>query len=166
VDGSDFYQPSATDERANQGDVFQSVDFGNGGRLNALIVAHDCVLDKYLRPRTPLPPGAAQKWAITVAPVIRIQDIDENHQPEARKGNMARYFYLPAGTRLTNGEPFGEMVADLWMEQPVLFGGLLECDRIACLTDMARGRLWQQFLRLRIGKDWRESLKGLIADAP
>jgi len=144
-----------TAHAANQGDVFASVRF-NGFAMDGMIVAHDCVCDKYVEPRRPLTPEAVAAFTISVAPVHGLDELTGDRQAHARRGEMPRYFFMPAeGDR-------ADLVADLWLEQPVLFSLVLEQPRISSLSDEWRARLWQQFLRLRLGEDYMTFLRELV----
>jgi hypothetical protein len=73
---------------------------------------------------------------------------------------MARYLTLPAEGDL------GELVVDLWTEQPIRMTRLLECRRVTSLSDEWRTKLWWKIIRLRLGAEYRSILKGeLIGDA-
>jgi hypothetical protein len=143
---------------ANQGDVFEAVEF-NGFTMDGMITAHDCVCDKYLNPRTPLDEEAAARFTISVAPVHAVDALTGDRRAAVRSNNMPRYFYLPE----EDGRP--ELVADLYLEQPVVFAAVLEQPRLASLSPEWLGRLWQQFLRLRLGENYMEFLKQLVEGA-
>jgi len=136
---------------ANQGDVFADVDF-IGSTGEGMITAHDCVCDKYLR----LNEERAARFVITVAPVHPIDQLQGDWQHYARAGHMPRYFHLPA-----EGER-PELVADLWLEQPVRMQELVAGVRLTSLSPEWLARLWQQFLRLRLGEDYLDFLKELV----
>lgn len=141
--------------RGNQGDVFQDVPFA-GFTMDGMILSHDCVCDKYLSPKRPLPQREAAKFVVTVAPVHPLARLTGQRPAAARDGAMPRYFYLAdeAGR--------GELVVDLYLEQPVRMAALMECARATSLSEEALGRLWQQFLRLRLGEDYIDFLRGLV----
>jgi hypothetical protein len=94
-----------------------------------------------------------------VAPVHPVDDLTGDRQAAVRADNMPRYFYLP------EEEDRPELVADLYLEQPVIFASLLELDRLTSLSPEWLGRLWQQFMRLRLGEDYMTFLRQLIEEA-
>jgi hypothetical protein len=144
---------------ANQGDVFGSVPFA-GFTMDGMITSHDCVCDKYLTPRTPLTPEAADRFAISVAPVHPVDQLTGDRRSAVRDNNMPRYFHLPE----ENGRP--ELVADLYLEQPVRFATVLEREpALSSLSPEWLARLWQQFLRLRLGEDYMTFLRQLVEEA-
>ncbi len=139
-----------TEHKANQGDIFDGVPFTAyvpGQPTLGMIVSHDCDCDKFLKPTTPVPDQARPLWPITVAPVHLIDALDGARIKLIREDRMDRYFHLPEA----NGLP--ELVADLWLEQPVPIVDVLECERQASLSDEWRGRLWAQIVRLRTRRD-------------
>jgi hypothetical protein len=146
-----------SEHQANQGDIFASVPFTVCPRSAAwgMIVSHDCDCDKFLQPRTPIPDDQRPVWPITMAPVHPIEELTGGRIRAVRDGAMPRYFHLPD----ENGLP--ELVADLWLEQPVAIEQVLACERCASLSDEWRARLWTQIIRLRTGRD----LSGAIARA-
>jgi hypothetical protein len=93
-------------------------------------------------------------WCVTVAIVHPIEELNPSRRKAAQEDAMPRYLVLPA-----EGE-FGELVVDLWTEQPVRMMALLECARQASLSDESRTRLWWKIIRLRLGREYREILKG------
>jgi hypothetical protein len=138
----------------NQGDLIQEVPFtiplGNERSVKVmlgLVLQHDCDCDKFLKPRTPIPEEQQPAWAITVAPAHPISDLTGGRPKAVREGNMSRYFWLPA-----EGD-VDELVADLWLEQPIPIVQLLERRRVASLSDDWRLRLWAQVFDLRTRLD-------------
>jgi hypothetical protein len=81
-----------SDFDANQGDVFVGVPF-NGFEMDGMITSHDCVCDKYLSPRTPLSPEAADRFTISVAPVHSVAELTGDRRAAVRDNGMPRYFY-------------------------------------------------------------------------
>ena len=127
--------------------------------MDGMIAAHDCVCDKFLDPRTPLPDEVRQVWTITMAPVHPLADLTGDRVAAVRADRMPRYFYLPAeGDR-------PELVADLYLEQPVRFLRVLEGDRLTSLSAEWIARLWTQFMRLRLGEDYMQFVRRLVEDA-
>jgi hypothetical protein len=112
-----------------------------------MIVSHDCDCDKFLKPKTPIPDKAKPLWPITMAPVHPIEHLDGARIKLIRQDRIDRYFHLPG----ENGLP--ELVADLWLEQPVPMVKALDCERQASLSDEWRARLWAQIIRLRTRRD-------------
>ena len=100
------------DDAANQGDIFTDVQF-NGFVADGMITSHDCVCDKFLRPRTPLPEVEAARFTISIAPVHSIDLLTGNRPRNVRRDGMPRYFYLPAEDEQI------ELVAALYLEQPI-----------------------------------------------
>jgi hypothetical protein len=72
---------------------------------------------------------------------------------------MSRYLLLPDENEM------GEIVVDLWTMQPVRTATLLECKRLASLSDEWRNRLWWKIIRLRLGEKYRQILEGDLTDA-
>jgi hypothetical protein len=144
-----------SDHDANQGDIFVDVPFtaySPGDAAWGMIVSHDCDCDKFLKPKTSIPDEQLPLWPITVAPVHPIELLTGGRVKAVRDGAMPRYFHLPE----ENGLP--ELVADLWLEQPVPMQQVLECDRQASLSDEWRTRLWTQIIRLRTGRDLSKAI--------
>lgn len=154
------YQDRSEDD-ANQGDIFSGVRFAvlprpseNEGMLG-MIVSHDCDCDKFLKPKTPIPEDQRSIWPITMAPVHPIGLLTGGRIKAVRERQMPRYFHLPEEDDLP------ELVADLWLEQPVFFERVLEEERCASLSDAWRARLHQQIIRLRTGRDVRAIVRAL-----
>ena len=150
-------------EDASQGDVFAAVPFAGAGtsegfRMDGMITAHHCVCDKFFR----LSGDEAERFVVAVAPVHSFDELTGGRRPAAREGHMPRYFYLPAEA----SRP--ELVVDLYLEQPVRMVDLLVCDRLSSLSAEWLGRLWQQFLRLRLREDYMAFITELLehSDAP
>ena len=59
-----------------------------------------------------------------------------------------------------------ELVADLWLEQPVPMERVLACERRASLSDEWRSRLWVQIIRLRTGRDLSTAIAKALQEAP
>jgi hypothetical protein len=147
-----------SDYEANQGDVFEGVPF-TGFTSDGMVTAHDCVCDKFVAHRDKLDPATAAAWRVTMAPVHPLTDLTGDRQAAAKADQMPRYFYMPAEA----GRP--ELVADLWMEQPVPFAALLDnCERVTSLSQEYLARLWQQWMRLRLGADYMDFLKELVGN--
>jgi hypothetical protein len=145
------YADRSTDD-ANQGDIFTDVSFAayprpDGDPSLGMVISHDCDCDKFLKPKTPIPEEQRSIWPITIAPVHPIEELTGGRIKAARERAMPRYFHVPA----EDGLP--ELVADLWLEQPVPIERVLVSDRQASLSDEWRGRLWTQIIRLRTGRD-------------
>jgi hypothetical protein len=147
-----------SDHAANQGDIFEGVSF-NGFTMDGMVTSHDCVCDKYLAPRTPLSPDAAALFTVSVAPVHPVEQLTGDRRAAVRANNMPRYFYLP------EEDERPELVADLYLEQPVVFAAILECERLTSLSAEWLARLWQHFLRLRLGEDYMTFLRHLVEGA-
>lgn len=145
------------DHAANQGDVFEGLTLA-GRPMDGMITAHDCVLDKYLVPNR-ITQAEAQHFVVSVAPVHPLHLLTGDRPANARAGRMPRYFYLPA-----EGER-EELVADLWLEQPMRFKDLLtDGERVTSLSDEWLGRLWQQFMRLKLGEDYKAILRRIVCE--
>jgi hypothetical protein len=116
------------------------------------------VCDKFFR----LSGDEAERFVVSVAPVHLFDELTGGRRPAARKGGMPRYFYLPAEG------PRPELVADLYLDQPVRMAELLACERLTSLSAEWLGRLWQQFMRLRLGEDYMAFIAELLeeSDAP
>lgn len=136
---------------ANQGDVFADVPMRIPGieELSGLgmVISHDCDCDKFLKPKTPVPEEERPVWPITIAPVHAIEQLTGGRINAVREQRMPRYFHLPAEGDMP------ELVADLWLEQPVPIARILERERRGSLSDEWRARLWAQIIRLRTGRD-------------
>lgn len=143
-------------DAANQGDVFDGLSFG-GRTMDGMITAHDCVLDKYLVPNR-ITQAEAQHFMVSVAPVHPLDLLTGDRPANARAGRMPRYFYLPA-----EGER-GELVVDLWLEQPMRFADILSRQRVTSLSDQWLGRLWQQLIRLKLGEDYKAILRRIVSE--
>lgn len=152
----------AAEGDANQGDVFERVAFTatplDDFVMDGMVTSHDCVCDKYLKPHRPLSEEAAANFCVTVAPVHPIDLLTGERVAAVRADGMPRYFHLPAEAGRD------ELVADLYLEQPVRMADLMACTRVTCLSGEQLARLWQQFLRLRLGEDYMDFVKEL-ADA-
>lgn len=150
-----------SEDDANQGDIFIDVPFVVGPQSAAwgMIVSHDCDCDKFLKPKTPIPDDQRSLWPITMAPVHPIDELTGGRMKAVREGEMPRYFYLPE----ENGLP--ELVADLWLEQPIPMEQVLACGRRASLSDEWRVRLWTQIIRLRTGKDLSRAIARALQEA-
>lgn len=144
-----------SDHDANQGDVFEAVPFG-GFTIDGMVTSHDCVCDKYLEPRTPLSEEAAAEFPVSVAPVHPLDQLTDDWRAAVLRDRMPRYFLLPA-----EGER-PDLVADLYLEQPVRFAEVLDCDRATSLSPEWLARLWQQFMRLRFGEDYMTFIRKLL----
>jgi len=156
------YEDRSEDD-ANQGDVFADVPFGlyprpDGDASLGMIISHDCDCDKFLKPKTPIPEDQLPLWPITLAPVHPIEELTASRIKAVRDGKMPRYFHLPE-----NGE-LPELVADLWLEQPVPMQQVLACERQASLSDEWRGRLWAQVIRLRTGRDLSSAIARAVEE--
>lgn len=147
-----------SEHEANQGDIFEGVRLEGPWRRTAkvMLISHDCDCDKYLDPKTPLTETQRDKFHVTVAEVQLLADLHKNRRAPAEKDAMPRYLPLPAD----GGLP--AMVVDLWTEQPIRFGELLKCKRIASLSPEWRERLWWKIVRLRLGQHFREILEGKV----
>jgi hypothetical protein len=143
---------------ANQGDVFEGVPFAqpDGRTADGMIVAHDCVCDKFLSPAKPLTNAQREAWMITMAPVHPIDQLTGGRPDFVREDKMPRYFYLPA----EGGRP--ELVADLWLEQPVRMLDVMQRNRLTSLSPEWLARLWEQFMRLRFGEDYKTFLREVL----
>ena len=150
------YADRSSDD-ANQGDIFEDVPFAAspGGSAWGMILSHDCDCDKFLKPKTQIPDEQRSMWPITVAPVHPIDQLTGGRIKAVRDRRMPRYFHLPEEAGLP------ELVADLWLEQPVPMEQVLMCNRLASLSDEWRGRLWAQIIRLRTGQE----LSAVISEA-
>jgi hypothetical protein len=139
------------DDQANQGDIFVDVPFAvpplEGVAAYGMIVSHDCDCDKFLKPKSPIPDEQVEVWPITMAPVHPIAFLTGGRQKAVRENRMPRYFHLPADDEMA------ELVADLWLEQPVPIHTVLQCKRASSLSDEWRGKLQAQIVRLRTGVD-------------
>lgn len=155
------YADRSSDD-ANQGDIFVDVPFiiRPEGAAWGMIVSHDCDCDKFLKPKTPIPEEQRSVWPITMAPVHPIEGLTGGRIKAVRDGAMPRYFHLPGDE---SGLP--ELVADLWLEQPVPMEQVLTCERRASLSDEWRSRLWTQIIRLRTGRDLTQAIAKALQEA-
>lgn len=148
---------------ANQGDLFEDVPLECAWpaveKSTVMVISHDCECDKYLKPNTPLTETQKYQWRTTVALVHSISQLTGGRPNAVRKDAMSRYLLLPD----ENG--VGELVVDLWTIQPVRTGALLECSRLASLSDEWRNRLWWKIIRLRLGEEYRQILEGHLTHA-
>ena len=143
------YQASRPDA-INQGDIFDAIPFvipqgADRARVQmpGLVISDDCDADKFLKPRTPLTGAEISNFVLTIAPVHPIAELTGGRPKAVRDGKMKRYFLME--------EDHGheELVADLWLEQPIPVVEILERDRIACLSGEWRRRLHVQLWELR-----------------
>ena len=153
------YEDRSSDE-ANQGDIFADVPFvayprPDGDASLGIVISHDCDCDKFLKPKTPIPEEQRSIWPITMAPVHPIDELTGGRMKAARERAMPRYFHLPAE------DDFPELVADLWLEQPVPIERVIASERRASLSDEWRGRLWTQLIRLRTDRDIQAIVQAL-----
>jgi hypothetical protein len=100
-----------------------------------------------------------ENFRITVAHVHPIDELTGGRPRAVRSDSMPRYLHLPAEDAMP------ELVADLWLEQPVRVVDLLQCSRVASLSPEWRYRLWWKIIRLRLGQDYRRILQGENPDA-
>ncbi len=119
-----------------------------------MVISHDCDCDKYLKPNTPLTEQERYEWRVTVAIVHPISQLRGGRKKAAKEDKMARYLVLAAEDQLE------ELVVDLWTVQPIRMMKLLECERIASLSDDSRNSLWWKIIRLRLGADYKRVLQG------
>ena len=150
----------ARDDDVNQGDIFNGVPFlePHAGKVTyGMVISHDCDVDKYLKPSTPLTPEQRAAWRLTMALVHPLSDLSTDRQGNVRADAMLRYLLLPAEGDLP------DLCVDLWTEQPVPMERLLdEGTRVACLAPETRQRLWWKIIRLRLGKHYRSILEGNV----
>jgi hypothetical protein len=150
-------------EKANQGDLFANAElerpYLNVKTSMVMLISHDCDCDKYLQPKTPLTELETHEWRVTVALVHPLSQLTGGRKHAAREDQMPRYFPLPQ----EGGMEY--LVADLWTVQPMRMAYLLECERVASLSDEWRTRLWWKIIRLRLGGNYRQILEAPVPDA-
>lgn len=150
---------SARDHPVNQGDIFAAVPFPvpmPGGPHMGMVIAHDCDVDKYVRPRKPLGEGIRINYAITMAVVHPVADLVNGRDGDVRADRVARYVHLPAE------DDVPELCVDLSTEQPVRMIELLQCDRIRSVSTETKNKLWWKMIRFRLGEHYRSILQGEI----
>lgn len=131
------------EKELNQGDVVADVPF-IGRRLRdttsvvlpGLITSNGCDLDKYWELREDLSRNQKLAWPVTLAPLHGLEGLDHGAAGDARGNRHRRYFYIPAEGQ----QP--EMVADLWLQQPVPLALVQRLERRATLSDEWVARLW------------------------
>ena len=94
-----------------------------------IVLSHDCEIDK---------PG--RRLRIHVAPVHLASRLDGN----AREAIFAQR--RPALMPLPEVPQLGDCYADLRQGMPILHGRLKDLNRMASMTEAARGRLWAQLI--------------------
>lgn len=150
------------DQQLNQGDIFEDVPLltvDGADRppkiARGMVVSHDCDCDKYFNEVQRGRATGPELWPATVAPVYDLTELRGGQSGDARAGRIKRFFYIaPEGN-------FGEMVADLWFEQPVSIAQLIELPRVASLSDDWLKRLHIQIWELRT----RKPLPGVLETA-
>jgi hypothetical protein len=156
------YADRSTD-KANQGDLFANAELEHPyltvKTATVMLISHDCDCDKYLKPRTPLTELETHEWRVTVALVHPLSQLTGGRKHAARNDQMPRYFPLP------KEDAMDDLVADLWTVQPMRMERLLDCERVASLSDEWRTKLWWKIIRLRLGKDYRQILEASVPDA-
>lgn len=127
----------------NQGDVRASVPFLIRQHHSTqfipvlgLVVSHSCDIDKYDEVKHSLTNNEKKRWPIQVAPLYNLSSLDPSTAGDARSGRHRRYFYLP------QEGSHSEMVADLWLTQPVPRVIVTGCQRLAALSAEHLARLW------------------------
>lgn len=143
----------AREEQLNQGDIFEDVPLltVDGPErpqkiARGMVVSHDCDCDKYFNEVRRGRASGPALWPVAVAPVYDLKDLRGGQSGDARAGRIKRFFYIaPEGDH-------GEMVADLWFEQPVSIAQLLGLRRVASLSDEWLKRLHIQIWELRTRK--------------
>jgi hypothetical protein len=152
-----------SEHKVNQGDLFGEVPlectWPAVETATVMVISHDCECDKYLKPNTPLTETQKYEWRCTVAAVHSINLLTKGRPKAVRRDAMSRYLLLP------DEEGRGELVVDLWTIQPVRMGTLLECKRLASLSDEWRNMLWWKIIRLRLGEKYRQILEEGLTDA-
>ena len=153
-----FYGPREA-ARLGQGDILRDVSFhirhGQGHRvevMQGIVTSHSCDCDKFhtWRAKNPGPSRTLDEWAISVAPIGKMNQVDAGLAGDIRRGRVPRYFSLPAeGFVLRH-----ESLADLMYEQPVPAILLAPPERHVGTLSAASLRLFQaQLVELRTRRD-------------
>jgi hypothetical protein len=149
---SPVYGDPEEPDRLNQGDLFVGVPFiGFDSRDPArmmpslgVITANSCDCDKFFSAREKgISEDVEATWPIIVAPAHSPEQLVGGQAGHARRGEMPRYFHLPA-----EGE-MEELVIDLGREQALPAVTLLERERIASLSEETRLKLYIHLWVLR-----------------
>lgn len=146
-------------DRVNQGDIFRAVSFPvppAGDPPLGMVISHDCDIDKFLAPKTPLPDRARAAFTVTAAVVHPVDDLAGSRPGDVRADRMPRYLFLPAENDLE------DLCVDLWTEQPVRMVDLLDCTRVSSISTEMKNRLWFKIVRPRLGQHYRQILEGDI----
>jgi hypothetical protein len=139
-----LYRPLRAEELA-QGDILESVEFFHPKRgdykdvvrAQGIVLSHSCDFTKY-REDERKGRSNLDRVPLIVSPMLQADDLpDQGTAGHAKKGRVARYFYLPAEEPLPSNQ-----LVDFWFMQPCAVHELLEIRRIASLTDD-----WQKMLQ-------------------
>jgi len=101
-----------------------------------LVISHSCDIDKFREERPKLATRARNAWPVTLAPVYGLENLDAGQAGDVRAGRHRRYFHLPSEAKIP------ELMADLWMQQPVPIVRVLALKRRATLDPEWVARLW------------------------
>lgn len=145
----------------NQGDVRLNVSFfirqDQGAEFVSspgLIMSHSCDIDKYDEVKHQLNGNQKKRFPIQVAPLFGLGHLDASQAGDVRAGRHRRYFYLPQEA------PHHEMVADLWLTQPVPLLSVRRLTRAATLSEEYLARLWVHAFVTHSRKDPRDVFVG------
>jgi hypothetical protein len=151
----------------NQGDLIAEVPFISRRRrdceavvLAGLVTTNSCDLDKYTELRDSLTRNQRLAWPVTVAPLYGLEDLDRAAAGDVRAHRHRRYFYLPREA------PQPEMMADLWLQQPVPLSVITRLNRLATLSDEWLARLWLHAFITFSRRDPKDVFVGGTLSAP
>ena len=150
------YRDRPRDESLAQGDVLESYEFfrPKSGTYNdtvwapAIILSHSCDFTKF---RADEAKGRDQldRFPLIAGPIIAADEIpDAGARGLAKKGEIARWLYLPGDSRQDaplNDDHF----VSFWFMQPVAVFDLLGIRRLASMGDD-----WQIYLQLGIDRQF------------
>ena len=131
------------DGKLDRGDIFANVPLAKweDGAIKqspsrAVVTSHGCVCEDYERAISAGRSSAAERILIQVAPLRSAADF-KHKVDEIRAGKLLDRFFVEG-----DGSKLSHQVADLTREQPVPASVLIECQKIARLSD----RQWDALL--------------------
>ncbi len=108
----------------------------------AVVTQHGCDCEKFDHAKEKN--QATDHFAVQVAPVFEIKHLrDDGKHKDIRSGRVPQYFSIPSEDKRP------ELVADLWLEQPLPTADLLQLKRVDSLSEEWCRRLVIQIFVLR-----------------
>lgn len=128
-------------DRLDQGDVVDEAPLitwksgiSSAVRRMALVTGHGCDCEKYDRALATGKETIAASLVIHVAPLVPAADFDSGQIKSVKEGKFLRYFFLEGGGRVP------DYFVDLHHEQPLPIEVVVECQRIATISEVR----WQR----------------------